>query len=169
MKDKSWKPWTGTSAPLRVAMPCKTLRLVLLDKKRTLPSQKQKFAPPPWALAEDAFEKIAEHALAELPERILTLLANVPILVSDVPSLEIVAEGNDPRMMGFFSGVPYPEKTMIGGPPPHLDCIFLYQRNIERATRTHGEMLDEIRKTLLHETGHFFGLSEEDLEDIGLG
>src|SRR5262249_33079484 len=123
----------------------------------------------PWALGEAAFEKIAEQALFELPERIRALLSNVPILVSDYPSLEIVAEGNDPRMMGFFSGVPYPEKSTLGGAAAHLDCIFLYQRNIERASRTKAEMLEEIRTTLLHETGHFFGLSERELEAIGLG
>src|SRR5262249_817829 len=95
---------------------------------------------PPWALSEAAFEKVAESALGELPERVRELLANVPILISDVPAVEIVADGFDPRMMGFFSGVPYPEKSHLAGQPPHLDCIFLYQRNIERESPTRDVM-----------------------------
>jgi predicted Zn-dependent protease with MMP-like domain/Flp pilus assembly protein TadD len=126
-------------------------------------------APPvAWTMSQDEFEKVAEDALGELPERIRELLGNVPIVAADYPSLEIVAEGNDPRMLGFFSGVPYPEKSNLGG-VPHLDCVFLYQRNIERMCRNKSEAEREIRTTLLHETGHFFGLSEEELEAMGLG
>jgi len=95
--------------------------------------------------------------------------ALVRMLASAWPALEIVAEGNDPRMMGFFSGVPYPEKTHVSGVAPHLDCVFLYQRNIERQCRSREEVAKEIRTTLLHETGHFFGLSEEELDEMGLG
>jgi predicted Zn-dependent protease with MMP-like domain/Flp pilus assembly protein TadD len=125
--------------------------------------------PPHWALSRERFEELAQAAFDELPERIRTLLENVPILASDYPALELVAEGSDPRMMGFFSGIPWPEKSSIGGVPPHLDCVFLYQRNIERICRNAKEVEEEIRKTLLHETGHFFGLSEEELEAMGLG
>jgi predicted Zn-dependent protease with MMP-like domain/Flp pilus assembly protein TadD len=126
-------------------------------------------APPaPWSMSQEDFEKVAEEALAELPERIRELLGNVPIVAADYPSIEIVAEGNDPRMLGFFSGVPYPEKTSMGG-VPHLDCVFLYQLNIERMSKNREEAAREIRTTLLHETGHFFGLSEDELEAMGLG
>jgi predicted Zn-dependent protease with MMP-like domain len=125
-------------------------------------------APLAWALSQEEFERVAEEALAELPERIRELLANVPIVAADYPSIEIVAEGNDPRMLGFFSGVPYPEKTTDSG-VPHLDCVFLYQRNIERSCKSRDEAAREIRVTLLHETGHFFGLSEDELHVMGLG
>ncbi|HKA90573.1 MAG TPA: metallopeptidase family protein [Haliangiales bacterium] len=124
--------------------------------------------PVPWTLSQEEFERVAEEALGELPDRIRTLLQNVPIVASDYPSIEIIAEGNDPRMMGFFSGVPYPEKSNVGS-VPHLDCVFLYQKNIERMVKTREEAAREIRITLLHETGHFFGLSEEELEEMGLG
>ncbi len=125
--------------------------------------------PLPWAVDPEEFERIAEEALEELPERIRKLLENVPIVAADYPAVEIVAEGNDPRMMGFFSGVPYPEKSNISDQAPHLDCVFLYQKNIERMSRDRDEVAREIRITLLHETGHFFGLSEEELEEMGLG
>lgn len=123
---------------------------------------------PPWGITQEEFEQLAESALAELPERMRTLLENVPILAADYPSIEVVAEGFDPRMLGFFSGVPYPEKSSVGG-APQLDCVFLYQRNIERMARSRDEVAKEIRITLLHETGHFFGLDEDELTEIGLG
>lgn len=122
----------------------------------------------PWTMTQEEFEGIGEHALEELPERIAKLLENVPIVAADYPSIEIVAEGNDPRMLGFFSGVPYPEKSHLGG-APHLDCVFLYKLNIERMAKDKDEATKEVRITLLHETGHFFGLSEEELEEMGLG
>jgi predicted Zn-dependent protease with MMP-like domain len=123
----------------------------------------------PWSMTEAEFEALAEHALGELPPRARGLLANVPVLVADYPTREFVDDGNDPRVLGFFSGVPYPEKSAMDGVTPHLDAIFLYQRNLEQASRSREELEVEIRHTLLHEAGHFFGMTEEDLEAIGLG
>ena len=58
--------------------------------------------------------------------------------------------------------------AVIEGDGGHLDCINLYTRNIERMCRSREEVEDEVRITVLHETAHFFGMSEEDLEAIGL-
>lgn len=123
--------------------------------------------PAPWSLPRERFAALAEKAHAELPDRIREVLTNVPILVEDYPSRELVDDGQDPRMMGFFSGVPHPEKSSVGG-PPQLDHVVLYQRNIERVGHSPEEVADEIRVTLIHETGHFLGLSEEELEEMGL-
>jgi tetratricopeptide (TPR) repeat protein len=124
---------------------------------------------PPWHLTEAEFEKVAAESLDALPTHVRKRLANVPILARDIPDPDIVRQGFDPRILGFFSGVPYPEKSIVGGPPPHLDCILLFKRNIERVVRSRKEAQEEIGITLLHETGHFFALSEEDLEGMGLG
>ncbi|HEY3354805.1 MAG TPA: metallopeptidase family protein [Polyangia bacterium] len=123
---------------------------------------------PPWTIPEAEFESIAEQALEELPPIARDKLVNVPILASDYPAADIVKDGMDPRMLGFFAGVPYPEKSSMGG-PAHLDCIFLYKRNIERVAQSPEDVREEIRITLLHETGHFFALDEEELEALGLG
>jgi tetratricopeptide (TPR) repeat protein len=126
-------------------------------------------APPPWSLTEAQFEEVAAESLDELPTHIRKRLANVPVLARDYPDPDIIRQGFDPRILGFFSGVPYPEKSSVSGPPPHLDCVLLFKRNIERAARSRQEAAEEIRITLLHETGHFFALSEEELEAMGLG
>ena len=57
----------------------------------------------------------------------------------------------------------------VAGASPHLDCVFLYKRNLERLSRNREELAREIRTTVLHETGHFFGLDEAELEGAGLG
>lgn len=121
----------------------------------------------PWGVSAERFEEIGTRSLAELPERIRKLLENVPVVAEDYPAEELVREGYDPRVLGFFSGVPYPEKSTLGT-APHLDCIFLYQRNIEKLARNVEEVEEEIKKTLVHEAGHFFGLSEEELDELGL-
>ena len=126
-----------------------------------------KAPPQPWAVTDERLEELVEAALDELPERARKLLENVPILVEDYPSEELVDDGLDPRLLGLFAGVPFPEQSALSG-PPHLEAVFFYQRNIERVARSTAEVEAEIRTTLLHETGHFFGLDEEDLAELGL-
>jgi predicted Zn-dependent protease with MMP-like domain len=126
-----------------------------------------KSPPAPWAVTAERLEEIVEAALNELPERAQKLLENVPVVVEDYPSEDVVADGFDPRGLGLFAGVPFPEHSALSG-PPHLEAVFLYQRNIERVARSTAEVEAEIRTTLLHETGHFFGLDEEDLAEMGL-
>lgn len=126
-----------------------------------------KAAPAPWAVSSDRLEELVRAALEELPERAQKLLENVPIIVEDYPSEDVVADGFDPRGLGLFAGVPFPEQSSMGG-APHLEAVFLFQRNIERVARSTAEVESEIRTTLLHETGHFFGLDEEDLAELGL-
>ncbi len=112
-------------------------------------------------------EEIVERTLRELPERARKLLGNVPVLVEDAPSEELVAEGTDPRVLGLFAGVPFPEKSSMGG-APHLDQVLLFKRNLENHCGSADELEEEVRTTILHETGHFFGLDEEDLAKLGL-
>jgi predicted Zn-dependent protease with MMP-like domain/Tfp pilus assembly protein PilF len=123
---------------------------------------------PPWTVTDAQLEERVEAALGELPERARKLLANVPILVEPYPSKELISDGVDPRTLGLFSGTPYPEQANVAGQAPHLEHVLLFKRNLERDARTREEVEQEIRTTLLHETGHFFGMDEEDLEEVGL-
>jgi predicted Zn-dependent protease with MMP-like domain/Tfp pilus assembly protein PilF len=123
---------------------------------------------PPWGLSEERFQKVCAAALDSLPEELRKRMANVPVLATDYPSEQLVLEGNDPRMLGLFAGVPFGEHSSVGG-PPHLTAIFLFQRNIERLAYSSEDVEHEVHVTLVHEAGHFFGLSEEQLEAMGLG
>jgi len=113
------------------------------------------------------FEKVAEKALGELPDEVLEWLANVPILVDERPSEAMVLDGIDPRTLGLFSGYAVPDQSVLGG-GPQTGVIHLFQRNLERDARDEEELADEIRITVLHETAHYFGYDEDDLERLGL-
>ena len=104
----------------------------------------------------------------ELPPRARELLRGIPIVVADLPAEADVDTGVDPRSLGLFSGTPHGDYPHLGG-QPGLTQILLFRRNIERVAATDEDLREEIRITLLHETGHFFGLDDAGLEDIGLG
>lgn len=95
-------------------------------------------------------------------------LTNISVAVEDYPSAEDARTTGVPRdeLLGLFTGVPYPQK---GGffdiPPPLPDTIVLFKRNIEAICDTEDELVEEIRQTIVHEVGHYFGFSEEDLEE----
>jgi predicted Zn-dependent protease with MMP-like domain len=116
-------------------------------------------------LGEDELVAIAEQLLSELPEEMRRLLDGVPIVVEDRPPREIVEEGFDPRALGLFDGPPWSEQGLTG---PQLNRIALYRVNIAAACRTRAEAEKEVRITLLHETAHFFGLEDDDMEQFGL-
>jgi len=109
---------------------------------------------------------LVEEALGQLPERYRKYFANISITVEDYPDeedRERLASKKD-LFLGLFSGVPYPNK---GGffdiPSPLPDKIILFQKNIETICSGEKELIRQIKATLVHEVGHYFGLSEEEL------
>jgi predicted Zn-dependent protease with MMP-like domain len=124
-------------------------------------------AGPPGSvsISEDALEQLASDALAELPAEVRARLQNVPILIDDLPSEDLVRDGLDPRALGVFQGTPLPEGGELASTVTH---IRLFKANLERASHDLDELAAEVRITVLHETAHYFGLDEEDLARIGL-
>jgi predicted Zn-dependent protease with MMP-like domain len=116
---------------------------------------------------EDEVLAMAQTAVEELPLKARKLLKNVPILVADVPSREEVSEGLDPRLLGVFRGTTLPDTETLGV-GAGLNQIVLYRNNLQRVAPDDASLADEVRTTLLHETGHFFGLDEEELAAMGL-
>lgn len=116
-------------------------------------------------LAEDALVATAEELLSELPPEMRDRLVNVPIIVEDRPTRDLVEEGFDPRALGLFDGPPYSEQGLTG---PALNRIVLYRANIASVARGASEAREQVRVTLLHETAHFFGLDEDAVADLGL-
>ena len=125
-------------------------------------------APPPedaLTISEDDVEQIALQTLAELPANIREKLERVPILIDDVPSEALVADGVDPRLLGLFQGTPMPDDGALA---PTVTNILLFRGNLARACVDADHLAEEIRITVLHETAHYFGLDEADLEALGL-
>jgi len=108
----------------------------------------------------ERFEQLVSESLDSLPEPFRSRLANLAIIVEDSPPRE--PDGG--LLLGLFSGVPRTLKSVFSADPP--DHIFLYQKNIEAICRTEAQIEKQIRDTLLHEIGHYFGLNEDELRDI---
>lgn len=113
-------------------------------------------------LTEEVLVAVAEEALAEMPDELRAHMRNVPVVVAELPAAEDVAAGMDPRLLGLFSGTPQSESGGVLA-PPSLSQILLFRRNIERMADDEDTLRDEVRTTLLHEAGHFFGLDEASL------
>ena len=101
------------------------------------------------------------QALHGLPKAFREKLSNVAIIVEDLPP-EQAARGG--LLLGLFHGIPRTEKSVFFSSPP--DRIFLYQRNIEAVCSNEAEVRRQICATLLHEVGHYFGLSEDELRGV---
>ena len=109
----------------------------------------------------DKFEEIVAQVLDSLPRTFRERLTNVAIIVEDLPPPGVRNQG---LLLGLFHGIPRTEKSVFHSSPP--DHIFLYQRNIEAISRSQADLRRQIRATLLHEVGHYFGLSEEELRGL---
>ena len=110
------------------------------------------------------FTQLVEEALTSLPRVFRAKLENVSIIVEDYPEVALEEEFKG-LLLGLFRGTPRTEQSVFVA---HLPAqIFLYQKNIETVSRTEKEIVEQINKTLKHEIGHYFGLSEKDLKRKG--
>lgn len=116
------------------------------------------------------FRRLVEEAIDTLPEEILRHLQNVEVLVewSALPEQRRKA-GLRPweDLFGLYEGVPLTERGVISGEPLFPDRITIFQRPIERRYRTPERIRDAIRRTLIHEIAHHFGISDERLRELG--
>ncbi|HXX56676.1 MAG TPA: metallopeptidase family protein [Thermodesulfovibrionales bacterium] len=123
----------------------------------------------PYKTSKKRFEELAEIALGGIPVKYQQYFRNISIMIEDHPSEETVEVTGVPRdeLLGLFSGQTQGEKvSFFSVPSPYPDTIFLYQKNIEVKCGSEKDLAEEIRMTILHEVGHYFGLSEEDLEEF---
>jgi predicted Zn-dependent protease with MMP-like domain len=120
-------------------------------------------------MSRQEFRHLVAQTIASLPPRVAQRLANVEIVVKVRPSTEeLTMIGLNPAttLFGLYTGVPLTKRNSSYG-MVLPDKITLYQRSIEEGCRTQEEIQAQIRTTLLHEIGHHFGLSEDDLEKAG--
>ncbi|MFB3092133.1 MAG: metallopeptidase family protein [Dehalococcoidia bacterium] len=119
-------------------------------------------------LSRDEFVDLVGRCYADLPPRILPYLENLDVVVEDWPSAEVMAQTQIERrgeLLGLYTGVSRVERG--GELPPLPDKITLFQRPIESICRSREEVDREVRKTLLHEVGHYLGMDEVELGQLG--
>jgi predicted Zn-dependent protease with MMP-like domain len=109
-----------------------------------------------------------DEALATIPGHFRDAMRNIAIVVEDEPTLETLASvGIEPpdTLFGLYQGVPLPERQWAHG-NTLPDKITIYQGPIEDASEDEDDLVIAIGETLIHEIGHYFGLSEEEIEAI---
>ena len=114
------------------------------------------------------FERLVSEAVLLIPKRFRREMTNLAIVVEDEPSLELLREMEiEPpdSLYGLYQGTPLPERSWPFG--NHLpDRITLFQKPIEEDCEDDDDIRAVIGETLIHEVGHYFGLSEEEIEEI---
>lgn len=122
----------------------------------------------PVRVGEAFFRRALEAALRNLPRSVREYIDNVPVLVEDLPSLELTfRESVSPQILGLFIGVPRTQATLTEQVPA-LDRIILFKRNLEKVCVDREDLVDQIEVTVRHEIGHYLGLDEDDIERLGL-
>jgi predicted Zn-dependent protease with MMP-like domain len=104
------------------------------------------------------FEQQVQAALDDLPPEIAAALENVAVVIED-------EHPDEPNLFGSYDGLG-PGLDHAGVLP---DRIVIYRRPLERAFPDADELRREIRITVLHEVGHFFGLEEDEIDELGYG
>jgi predicted Zn-dependent protease with MMP-like domain len=114
------------------------------------------------------FEHHVAEALASIPRKFRDALRNIAIVVEDEPHAELLEEMEiEPpdTLLGLYQGTPLTERSWgFGNALP--DQILIFQGPHERAAADEDDLVVAIGETLIHEVGHYFGMSEEQIEEI---
>lgn len=120
-------------------------------------------------MTRERFQRLVHEAVTLIPKRFRREMKNLALVVEDEPSGDLLAEMEiEPpdSLYGLYQGVPLPERTWgFGNALP--DRITIFQRPIEEdCDGDEDEVRAVIGETLIHEVGHYFGMSEEEIEEI---
>lgn len=122
-------------------------------------------------ISDEAFEAVVDDALRSIPAGFHRYLEEIVVDIEDMPDAEVCEDLalDDPRcLLGLYHGVPLTNRG-VSAPYQFPERIVIYRRNIQRMCRTRRQMVERIRKTVLHEIGHHFGLTEQNLRELGFG
>lgn len=117
---------------------------------------------------DEAFEKLVAEALDSLPEEFAKKMANVALTFEDQPSSQLLKQMKLPPwalLFGLYQGVPQTKRGIYYSAPP--DKITIFKNSILRVSHTREEIRAQVRSTVIHEIGHHFGLSDEELRKAG--
>jgi predicted Zn-dependent protease with MMP-like domain len=108
----------------------------------------------------DRFEEMVSTALDGLPEEFGRQMKNVAVVVDHGP--------NTRGLLGLYEGVPLTSRgTYYGGVLP--DRITIYRQAICAMCDTEDDVREQVRRTVIHEVGHYFGIGDERLRELGWG
>ncbi len=117
-------------------------------------------------ISKTEFEELVEEAVLDLPEQFANLLENIVLVVEEEPAdedLEVLGdEADDEELLGIYRGVARTNRSydML---PMLPDQIAIFRGPILRIAENRRDALREIRETVIHELGHFFGLHDDEM------
>ncbi|OGW34272.1 MAG: hypothetical protein A2010_00105 [Nitrospirae bacterium GWD2_57_9] len=114
-----------------------------------------------------SFEKLVQNSLRRLPRRFKQKIKNITVEVEDAPSREILRDMGIEQgtLFGLYQGVPLTEREWnFGNVLP--DRIVIYQRPIEEEAQSPEEIEEIVLETVIHEVGHYFGFSDDEMYEI---
>ncbi len=115
-------------------------------------------------VTEEEFAALVERAMDRLPPEFAELLENIVVVMEDEPDPELKREmgmDEEEELLGLYLGVPLAERETAYSALP--DQVALYRGPLVRISRNRRELIREVRDTLVHELGHYFGLSDEEM------
>ena len=122
-------------------------------------------------VSKTVFEELVERALAELPEQFARHLEEVPVEIRQRPTreqLKRVGLEEDELLLGLYDGVPLTMRSVEhSGVRPAV--IYIFKEDVELASDSEEDLVEQVRTTVLHEIGHHFGMDEDDLDELGYG
>ena len=125
----------------------------------------------PHHVSKEEFARLVERALADLPPPFDAALEELTIEIKTRPSRKLLRNlgmADDELLLGLHTGRPITQRSVLdSGALP--DQILIFQEDCELVSDSEEELIQEVRTTVLHELGHHFGLSEEDLDGLGYG
>ncbi len=127
-----------------------------------------------YIMTDEEFEGAVQEALDSIPERFTADLENVAILVDDEPDEEEMGEDadvyetEDGDVLGYYDGVSLLERADgYGDYGDYPDTIVIFKGPHERLGGNRAETLEEVKRTVIHEIGHYFGMDEDQIEQMG--
>lgn len=115
------------------------------------------------------FDRLVEEALASIPEALRARMDNVAIVIAEWPTPEqLEGAGVEPedQLFGLYEGTPLIERGILAD-PLLPDRITIFRGPLEEACDSAEEIREEIRRTVIHEVAHHFGIDEDALADLG--
>lgn len=116
------------------------------------------------------FERMVGDALDEIPEALATELQNVAVMVEDWPTpaqLEVAAVPRGGTLLGLYEGVPLTKRGPLSYSGVAPDRITIFQGPLTRRARDADALAAQVRVTVLHEVGHYFGMDDDRLRELG--
>ena len=117
-------------------------------------------------VSEEQFEAMVADALDSIPEELATEFENVAVMVQDWPSAAQL-NGRRGTLLGLYEGIDLTRRSPLGYTGVMPDRITIFRGPLCAMARDEADLARQVRVTVLHEVGHYFGMSDARLHELG--